>query len=151
MKREIGEPNSNSAAATVSVLAVVTPAHGAELERIFSHTRWTFRAVHSVSAAVNEIRSNPASVILCEQRLGDGTWVDIVSEADRNRHRPEVIVLAPTADSRLWAEVVNFGGYDVLPGPIEARELYAVVSMAWRQWKHDTQADSKIELAEAHA
>jgi len=150
MQREIRQPTSNSAAARVSVLAVVTPAHGAELERIFSHTRWTFRAVHSVSAGVEEIRSNPASVILCEQRVGDGTWVDIVSEADRNRPRPEVIVLAPAADSRLWAEVLNCGGYDVLPGPIEARELYAVVSMAWRQWKHDTQADSKVEVAEAH-
>jgi hypothetical protein len=39
---------------------------------------------------------------------------------------PELIVASRAADDSLWAEVVTFGGYDVLPQPFERDELKRV-------------------------
>ena len=123
-----------NAETTISILAVVDIGQAAELERIFSHTRWRLRVVHSTRKAVEELRSAPVSVVLCEYGLPDGSWLDIVSEADRLCPRPQIIVLVPTVDARLWAEVLNCGGYDVLARPLEPKEIYRLISMAWRQW-----------------
>lgn len=40
------------------------------------------------------------------------------------------------ADERLWAEVLNLGGYDVLPTPFEPDEVTRVCTGAWLAWKH---------------
>jgi hypothetical protein len=37
-------------------------------------------------------------------------------------------------DDFLWAEIVNFGGYDVLPHPFERDELKRVVASAHRHF-----------------
>jgi FixJ family two-component response regulator len=36
------------------------------------------------------------------------------------------------ADERLWAEVLNLGGYDLLAKPLEGDEVSRVVEMACR-------------------
>jgi DNA-binding NtrC family response regulator len=117
----------------ISVLAVVTPDRAAAIERILSHTRWQIKIVHSINEAMEALRSLPIHVVLCEHRLSDGTWMDILRETEDLCPRPQTIVLSASADSALWGEVLNCGAYDLLATPLEARELYAVVPMAWRQ------------------
>ncbi len=39
------------------------------------------------------------------------------------------------ADERLWSEVLNLGGYDVLLKPFEPGEVLRVVNSAWTCWK----------------
>jgi FixJ family two-component response regulator len=50
---------------------------------------------------------------------------------------PKLIVASSGADSALWAEVINLGGYDVLAKPWSDRELFLAVSQAWLAWKHE--------------
>jgi DNA-binding response OmpR family regulator len=47
-------------------------------------------------------------------------------------HPPRFVVATWLADDRLWAEVLDLGGFDVLQKPFEARELFRVVGLAWR-------------------
>ena len=42
-----------------------------------------------------------------------------------------MIVTSRLADDRLWAEVLNLGGYDVLAKPFDASEVARVVGTAW--------------------
>jgi DNA-binding NtrC family response regulator len=120
---------------TICVLAIVEAQHSAELTRIFSHTRWEIHLAHSVHEAAQALRSFPISVILCEHRLPDGSWRDVVREAEQISPRPPTVVMSATADPGLWPEVFNCGGYDLLMRPLDPVELYALVPMAWRQWK----------------
>jgi DNA-binding NtrC family response regulator len=46
-----------------------------------------------------------------------------------------LIVTDRLADERLWAEVLNLGGYDLLLKPFDPEELLRVVSSAWASWK----------------
>jgi len=117
----------------ISILAVVPPDKAAAIERILSHTRWQIKIVHSINEAMKALRSLPIHVVLCEHRLSDGTWMDMLRETEDLCPRPETIVLSASADSALWGEVLNCGAYDLLATRLEAREVYAVVPMAWRQ------------------
>ena len=119
----------------ISVLGVVPPAHGVEIESILSHTRWNLHLVHSIEDAVQAIRSLPASVILCERRLSDGTWMDLFEATTELWPRPQIVVLSADADMQRWAEILNCGGYDLLARPLRPSEIYDVVPMAWRQSK----------------
>jgi FixJ family two-component response regulator len=48
---------------------------------------------------------------------------------------PKLIVFTRHADDRLWAEVLNLGGFDVLDFPTGRAELFRAVSSAWRNWR----------------
>ena len=127
-------PNLGATAQDViSILAVVTAEQAARIERIVSHTRWHMRVVDSIHDAVHALRSLPVSVVLCEDRLRDGTWLDIVRATEHLCPRPQTIVLSGSADPALWEEVINCGGYDLLAMPLEPREVYALVPPAWRR------------------
>jgi hypothetical protein len=39
------------------------------------------------------------------------------------------------ADERLWAEVLNLGGYDVLSTPFAAGEVLRACFLAWQSWR----------------
>jgi DNA-binding response OmpR family regulator len=117
----------------ISILAVAAMKESSEIERILSHTRWQSHVVHSTHDAKQVLRSLPISVVLCEHRLPDGTWLDLMRETEQYGRRPQVIVLSEFADTALWAEVLNRGGYGLLATPLEPREVYALVPIAWRR------------------
>ena len=115
------------------MLAVVAAEQSPKIERIVSHTRWQLHLVHSIHEAIQALQSRPVSVVLCEDRLPDGTWLDVVHETEHLRPRPQTIVFSASPDPVLWGEVLNCGGYDLLETPLQPQEVYALVPMAWRQ------------------
>ncbi len=72
-------------------------------------------------------------VIVCERDLPDGDWKDILEAASRMDDPPPLIVTSRLADDRLWAEVLNLGGYDVLAKPLDRSEVHRVVTLAWER------------------
>src|SRR5437588_10963234 len=96
----------------ISILVVAPRERAAELERIVSHTRWRMHVVHSIHDALEAFRSSFVSVVLCEHRLPDGTWLDLMHALQAVDPRPEVIVISPSGGLKLWDEVLHCGGYD---------------------------------------
>jgi len=47
---------------------------------------------------------------------------------------PQLVVTSRTADDYLWSEVLNCGGYDVLPRPLNRDEVERVVAAAGRHY-----------------
>jgi DNA-binding NtrC family response regulator len=137
MKQVITPNLGDDAQDEIAVLAVVSTRQSADIEHILSHTRWQTHVVHSIHEAIQSLQSLPISVVLCEDRLSDGTWLDVVRETEHLCPRPQTIVLSTVADAAIWGEVLNCGGYDLLPTPLEPREVYPVVAMAWRQSNND--------------
>jgi len=117
----------------ICILAVVTTEIAKELERIVSHTTWQLQCVNSFWAANAVLAELPVSVVLCQQRLMDGTWLDIIHATREMHTRPETIVLVEPANfEALLGELLNCGVYDVLPIPLKPRDLYAAIPSAWR-------------------
>jgi DNA-binding response OmpR family regulator len=124
----------------VSILAV-SPADedNVLLEHVFSHSNWKFDRVRTCHEALEYLTRTEVSVIICAADLPDGDWKDLLDKLKGHVVPPRVIVESQIADDRLWAEVLDSGGYDVLAKPFEQREVIRVVSLAWRQWKHESE------------
>ena len=97
------------------------------------------------------LQESSCTVVLCEATLSDGTWKDLIRKAEQMRPHPETIVLSRSADSALWGEVLNWGGYDLLQMPPKPQELYSTVPIAWRQRISNAEKTRKpaIELGPA--
>ena len=70
------------------------------------------------------------------QRQEDGTWKDVFREARDLDNPPAFVVVSRLADERLWAEVLNLGGFDVLLKPFVRSEVVRVMGMALRHWEN---------------
>jgi DNA-binding response OmpR family regulator len=125
---------------TVSVL-VVSPAEGDHLSlaRVFSHSHWKFERVRTCAEAVELLKRSAVAVVICAAELPDGDWKGLLRELAGQPAPPRLIVTSALADDGLWAEVLDLGGYDVLGMPFDPPEVIRIVSLAWRQWKHESE------------
>lgn len=102
------------------------------LKNILAGDRWTFQGAPTLREAI-KLLNGGTSVILCEKDLPDGTWKDVFRKALDLDNPPPFVVASRLADERLWAEVLNLGGFDVLMKPFERSEVRRVIDMALRR------------------
>jgi FixJ family two-component response regulator len=85
----------------------------------------------TLGETIQLLNGHPSAVLVCEAVLPDGAWTDLLRHAARLPVPAPVIVAAFQADNQLWMEVLNRGGYNLLPRPFTEREVFRVLSMAW--------------------
>jgi hypothetical protein len=69
--------------------------------------------------------------------LPDGDWKTLLAELEQVPVRPSLIVCSRLADERLWVEVLNLGGYDLLRcAPFVPNEVLGVTQSAFLAWKN---------------
>ncbi len=140
----------------VTVLAI-SPFRGDHtfLQNTLSHSKWRIRGASSLREARNLLRENSMYVVICEKQLPDCTWREILEELAAMQNPPPLMVTSRLADERLWAEVLNLGGYDVLMKPFDPLEVVRVVSLAWRHlknnWEQARQGWGSLKTAGASA
>ena len=106
----------------------------AELRAILSSSDWRVRTTDSAFGVRSLLDSDVSPVILSDSELPDGPWQEILSSLGAYGNPPRLIVCSGLADERLWAEVLNLGGYDLLASPFDRGEVTRVVEMAWFDW-----------------
>jgi DNA-binding NtrC family response regulator len=102
------------------------------LAHIFGHTAWDIRNAHSLREASVKLLEDAPPIVLCEDKLPDGTWKDLYALIESLNDKHYLIVTSQFADERLWAEVLNLGAYDVLAKPYRAKEVFDTIGQAWR-------------------
>jgi DNA-binding NtrC family response regulator len=110
------------------------PDFNRNVRRILSAGEWTLSEAMDIQSATRFLCRESVPVVLCESGLPDGNWRDMLSHMAPLIGAPRLIVTSPQPDERLWAEVLNMGGYDVLAQPLEADELRRVADSAQRDW-----------------
>ena len=81
--------------------------------------------------ALNVLQQCPVPVVVCESKLPDGSWLDLLNGVASSPDLPLLIVTSRLADDRLWAEVLNLGGFDLIAKPFCESEVRHVVDTAW--------------------
>ena len=119
------------------------------LAHIFGHTAWDFDVARSLREAETKLITEPIPVVLCEERLPDGDWKDVLSLGDRLVQPYHLIVTSQYADDRLWAEVLNLGAYDVLAKPFHSQEVFRTIGLAWRHWMECRKSVARASVATA--
>jgi DNA-binding response OmpR family regulator len=125
------------AARKLTVLAVIPGAEDQEsLRVILARSTWELRLVSTFQQAQRALDDPAIGVIIADPDLPDGhSWQHIASAAAQLAPPPSVIVASRLGDDRLWAEVLNLGGCDLLLKPFDAKEVLHSVGMAWRCWR----------------
>jgi DNA-binding NtrC family response regulator len=85
--------------------------------------------------ALAKLSEKRLPVVLSECQLPDGNWKDVLSRLAPILERPRLIVFSRHADDRLWEEVVNLGGFDLLATPFREEELVFTIGWAWLDWE----------------
>jgi hypothetical protein len=82
------------------------------------------------------MRENTIAVVLYQYKIGGcNDWTELLDADSGPTAPPYVIVWSRHADARLWAEVLNLGGYDVLPAPFLGPEVVEAINRAIRKWR----------------
>ena len=119
--------------AGITLLAVGTDSESLRsLAEILATEDCSVQPAASCNEAMQAIRDNSPAIVACEGELPDGSWRDVVARVHDLAAPPPLIVMSRHADERLWAEVLNLGGYDVLAKPLERIEVARVMNAARR-------------------
>ncbi len=100
------------------------------IENLFADCGWPRLATSSIQEGIRLIHDNSPQLVICDDKMEDGDWNVILDVTIKERNPPYLIVASRLADDRLWAEVLNRGGYDLLAKPYEPSEVIRVVGTA---------------------
>jgi DNA-binding NtrC family response regulator len=106
--------------------------HYTSLSHIFSLFGGKIHRVSSCRDALTFLTENLVGVFISGCDLPDGNWKNILAGMSGLPSAPALIVASHLANERLWAEVLNLGGYDLLIKPFDLKEATRVIGMALR-------------------
>jgi DNA-binding NtrC family response regulator len=135
LKKPVQASDEPGGGAPVTVLAVAAESDRAALRRMIEHSRWTLVEASTVAEATATLTECSSVVLICDTALPDGTWLELLEQTQNLPSPPPVIVTARQADDGFWMQVLNRGGYNVLGKPFSERELFEMISVAWRHRK----------------
>src|SRR6478672_10336213 len=92
------------------------------LAGILSRSNWELRVRTTCRDALALLRETHLPVVICDDESTNGHWQSLLDDLSTLAAPPALIVSSRLADERLWAKVLNLGGYDVLPTPFEKTE-----------------------------
>jgi DNA-binding response OmpR family regulator len=107
-------------------------AHHISLRGILQLPDWRLHHIRHYREARKFLMSAPVAIVLSDAVLSDGDWRGLLQETRRLAEPPPLVVASRLADERLWAEVLNLGGHDVLAMPFDAHEVRRVMESAVR-------------------
>ena len=129
---------------TEAVLAVSLAAEDQQaLETMFHQLPWRLKKAATLAQGLRQAMSGTVRVVICERELPGGSWRILFDRIRELARPPRVIVASRLADERLWAEVLNLGGHDVLATPFAADEVRRVLSYAVDSWHWQVKNEAK--------
>jgi len=112
---------------------------------------WRLIEARDRRRAMKVLERKSVQVVIAESELPNWNWKKVLGDLRRLAQPPQLIVTSRTADDYLWAEVLNIGGYDVLPQPLDRDEVERVVAAARRQYTRPPSRPVQSALAAAPA
>jgi DNA-binding NtrC family response regulator len=76
-----------------------------------------------LASACALLQQHDIGVVVCEQELCPGTWIDVLKHLHALPTAPSLIVTSRLADWHLWAKALSLGAWDVLAKPLALTEL----------------------------
>ena len=104
------------------------------LQGVFREAGWRLLEVRDRQQALRCLEHEPVQVVISEKEGPRWHWKRVLSDLRQLVPTPQLIVTSRTADDSLWAEVLNIGGFDVLPQPFDRDEVHRVVAAARRHF-----------------
>ena len=119
----------------VAVTAIVVTADDKArlcLQKAFAASQWRLIFVKDGHEARALLAAEAVPVLIVDAEMGSPSWRELIEQAPGTKtgNGLRIIVLTHRASDRLWAEVYNLGGYDLLSKPLAADDVRWVVQSA---------------------
>ena len=89
------------------------------------------RTAAGCAEALDLLRDDPnVNLVLTNLYLPDGAWYDVLSRVLERHAHAKVVVCLHVADERLWTQVLEAGGFDVLVEPYQECEVRRILHAA---------------------
>jgi len=105
-----------------------------------------FVSAQNFSTAKRFLESQNVSLVICERDSPPTTWIeclDLSGLYSVPADPPFLIVTSRLADERLWAEVLNLGGWDVLAKPFDDCEVLRTVRSTMERYRYSGEVMAK--------
>jgi CheY-like chemotaxis protein len=93
------------------------------LQRMFDDAGWKLLTAHTYQDGIVQLSRELIPVVLCECQVPGGDWKDVLSQLAPLLDPPRLIVVSRHANERLWSEVLDLGGFDLLATPFREVEV----------------------------
>ena len=89
------------------------------------------RTAASCAEAFDLLRDDPeVNLVLTDLALPDGSWCDVLNRVLERHAYAKVVVCLRVADERVWTQVLEAGGFDVLVEPYQEGEVRRILHAA---------------------
>lgn len=102
-------------------------AERATLHTLAARENWRLSIANDYHSLLKILRQAPA-VVLC-----DGNWRGILEGLRAEKARSQMILVTSEMRDKLWLEVLELGGYDVVTSPFHERRLVGAIDHAWAE------------------
>src|SRR6478672_5738061 len=100
------------------VLSLLSAWDREAFKEALSDSDWAIVSADTLNEALQQSRGGAVSAAICDCVLADGhSWIDLLNELTALPLSRGLLVAARNVDVRLWAEVLNLGGWDVVLKP----------------------------------
>ena len=104
------------------------------LSQALEGTRWQVHHAHSCVEAIPMMESNRFPVIIRDHDCCDLGCVHAIRCRQVGSYPAPVIVAARASDFRLWEDVIDRGGLEILPKPFEPASVRKILEFAYKHW-----------------
>lgn len=116
------------------VLAVLpNPPDRAAFAGIAAHARWEVRMASTCDSAEEILKHHPVDVIVCDRDVKPAGWRGAIEALSTHAPHSRFILSTPANDDKLWLEVIERGGYDVLSTPLHEDRVIRAINQAAKQ------------------
>jgi hypothetical protein len=96
---------------------------------------WRLIEARDRKAVLEHLDHERIHVVIASCETLGWTWKQLLRILSARACPPQLIVTSRTCDDHLWSEVLNCGGYDVLPQPLRRDEVERVIASARRHYE----------------
>ena len=115
----------------------------------FREAGWRLHEARDRKGALDCLERQPVQVVVTNAHLPKWPWKKALLDLRRMPHPPQLVVTSRLADDSMWAEVLNWGGYDVLVEPFDRNEVERVIASARRHFEPHLARASQARAAVA--
>ncbi len=83
------------------------------------------------------LAKTPVSVVICDRRLIDGTFKDLLEPISRAHPKVFLVVTSPTGAWEDHIEAKRLGAFEVIPSPCHRPDVEWAVIRALRAWRQE--------------
>ncbi len=97
---------------------------------------WKLKLLDTVDQAVCVAGSEVVMLIIMDRDLSEQEWRGSVQSLANTLSNPCVLLASSVVDPYLFQELVKHGGFDLVPKPIQTKELLRLGRLAFAYWRN---------------